>query len=144
MYPSDCFSSFAVRLLNSKNKNSIIFLIFILILQYFAELRHNNRRGKTTIANVDWQVCSIIWNKLESICMPSMTENKWKEISEIFLKYSNFSHRLVAIDYKHDRIVQPHDSGFLFHNYKQFFSTNLLAVCDANYCFFVRRRRALW
>lgn len=36
---------------------------------------------------------------------------------------------------KHKRVVKPAHSGSLYYNYIHFFSTVLLAVCDANYCF---------
>nr|XP_042909489.1 protein ALP1-like [Parasteatoda tepidariorum] len=65
--------------------------------------------------------------------MPPISEERWIKISNEFFKYANFPHVLGCVDGKHIRIVQP--SGSLYHNYKHFFSTVLLAVCDANYCF---------
>lgn len=91
--------------------------------------------GKSTIGNIIRQVCAVIWNKLKSICMAPLTEGKWEEVSKEFLQYANFPNCLGAIDCKHIRIIQPSDSGSLFYNYKHFYSTILLAVCDANYCF---------
>lgn len=67
--------------------------------------------------------------------MPPITEERWNEISKEFLKYTNFPNCIGAVDGKHIRIVQPFGTGSLYHNYKHFFSTILLAVCDANYCF---------
>ena len=40
-----------------------------------------------------------------------------------------------TFDEKHIQIKAPANSGTLFHNYKEFFSIVLLAICDANYYF---------
>ena len=52
-----------------------------------------------------------------------------------FEKYANFPNCISGLDGKHIRLVQPDGRGSLYHNYKSFFSTVLLAVCDANYLF---------
>ena len=57
------------------------------------------------------------------------------EISERFLKNSDFPNCIVAIDGKHVRVVKPKHSGSLYYNYKHYCSIQLLAICDANYCF---------
>lgn len=101
----------------------------------FADLHYNYKLGKSTISNIVQQVCSALWRVLKPICLPSISEERWKEISNEFLKYTNFPNCLGAVDGKHIRIVQPSGTGSLYHNYKHFFSTILLAVCDANYCF---------
>lgn len=91
--------------------------------------------GKSTVGNIIRQVCAAICSKLETLCMQPLTEDKWNDVVTEFLKYANFPNCLGAIDCKHIRIVQPSDTGSLFYNYKHFYSTILLAVCDANYCF---------
>lgn len=65
--------------------------------------------------------------------LPSTEE--WEKITREFEKYTNFPNCIGAIDGKHIRIIKPLDSGSMYFNYKHFFSTVLLAVCDANYCF---------
>lgn len=67
--------------------------------------------------------------------MQEPTKEKFEEISKGFEKYTNFPNCIGAIDGKHIRIIKPVESGSLYYNYKNFHSTVLLAVCDANYCF---------
>jgi len=67
--------------------------------------------------------------------MPEPTQEHWLKIAETFLSVTNFPNCIGAIDGKHIRIVKPAHSGSLYYNYKHFFSTVLLAICDANYCF---------
>jgi len=62
-------------------------------------------------------------------------KKRWLEISERFLKNSDFPNCIVAIDGKHVRVVKPKHSGSLYYNYKHYCSIQLLAICDANYCF---------
>ncbi|XP_066982786.1 uncharacterized protein [Macrobrachium rosenbergii] len=64
-----------------------------------------------------------------------MSKERWEEMTKGFEKYANFPNCIGAIDGKHIRLVQPRGSGSLYYNYKSFFSTMLLAVCDANYSF---------
>lgn len=101
----------------------------------FAEIQYNYRLGKSTATSIVRQVCSALWQILKPLCIPSISEERWKEISAEFQKYANFPNCIGAIDGKHIRIVQPSDTGSLYYNFKHFFSTVLLAVCDANYCF---------
>jgi hypothetical protein len=63
------------------------------------------------------------------------SEEKWLEIANGFERHSHFPNCIGAIDGKHIRIIKPVDSGSLFYNYKHYFSTPLLAVCDSNYYF---------
>jgi len=48
---------------------------------------------------------------------------------------TNFSNCIGAVDGKHIRMGKPNESGTQFFNYKNFFSTVLMAVADADYCF---------
>lgn len=67
--------------------------------------------------------------------MPEPTQEHWLKTAETFLSVTNFPNCIGAIDGKHIRIVKPAHIGSLYYNYKHFFPTVLLAVCDANYCF---------
>lgn len=102
---------------------------------YFADLHYAYRLGKSTVVEIVQKTCYVIWQKLQNIVMREPTKVEWEEISKQFTKYTNFPNCIGAIDGKHIRIIKPNDSGSLFYNYKNYFSTVLLAVCDANYCF---------
>ena len=52
----------------------------------------------------------------------------------IFIEGRNFR-TIGAVDGKHVRIEMSTGSGYLFYNYRHFFSILLLALVDANYCF---------
>jgi len=80
-------------------------------------------------------VCSVIWNELVEVYMPTFTEQYWKDISTGFEKQANFPHCIGAIDGKHIRIIKPTGTGSQHYNYKQFFSIVLLAVVDSDYKF---------
>ena len=67
--------------------------------------------------------------------MPQPTTQHWEQIEEGFRIRCYFPGCIDALDSKHIRIKAPGNTASLFHNYKTFFSTVLLALVDANYCF---------
>jgi hypothetical protein len=64
---------------------------------------------------------------------PNMIDFKTK--AEEFWTKWNFPNCILAIDGKHVRIRCPNNSGSLFFNFKDYFSTVLLAMVDAYYKF---------
>lgn len=52
-----------------------------------------------------------------------------------FFNRTDFPNCIGAVDDKHIRLKKPENSGSQFYNYKNFFSTILLGVVDADYCF---------
>ena len=54
---------------------------------------------------------------------------------EEFYSLWQFPNCIGAIDGTHTEIQAPHNSGFLFFNYKKTFSVVLLVLVDANYKF---------
>lgn len=81
------------------------------------------------------RVCRAIWATLKEESFPELTEDRWKEIAEVFQNRTQFPNCLGAIDGKHVRIRKPVMSGSLFYNYKNYYSIVLLAIADANYKF---------
>lgn len=64
------------------------------------------------------------------------TENHLKQTAEHFWNRWNCPNYFGAIDGKHVRIKCPKNSGSMFFNYKDYYSTVLLAIVDAN-CKFI-------
>lgn len=110
-----------------------------LLIRYLAtgntmtDLHCTYRMGISTISGIIEDVCNNIW-QLKTECMAEPTEDKWKEIANGYHKLANFPNCIGALDRKHVRVIKPTKSGSLFYNYKHYFSTVLMAICDANYC----------
>ena len=62
-------------------------------------------------------------------------QSNGKKLMEGFRIRLHFPGCIGALDGKHIRIKAPANTASLFHNYKSFFSTVLLALVDANYRF---------
>lgn len=67
--------------------------------------------------------------------MPVPDAHRWVEISDGFLKRTQFPNCIGALDGKHVRIKMPPGSGSSYYNYKKYFSLVLMAICDSNYKF---------
>ncbi|CAH2013075.1 unnamed protein product, partial [Acanthoscelides obtectus] len=80
-------------------------------------------------------VCEAIWIELADKVIPQCSTEKWIEIAKGFQTCAQFPNCIRAIDGKHIRTKQPPNSGSMYYNYKQYYSTVLFAMCDANYCF---------
>jgi len=65
------------------------------------------------------------------------TVETWTESEKVFRERWNFPSAVGAMDGKHIRIKCPAKSGSLHWNFKNFYSTVLLAVVDSNYNFLV-------
>lgn len=63
------------------------------------------------------------------------TVEEWEKIARDYNSRWNFPNCGGSIDGKHIRIVKPANSGSYYFNYKEYFSTVLMAIVDANYEF---------
>ncbi len=79
--------------------------------------------------------CKAISMALADFIEPPKMEDDWRRVAADFQRSWNFPNCIGAIDGKHVQIKAPNTSGSLYWNYKHTFSTVLLAVCDADYCF---------
>lgn len=87
-----------------------------------------------TVNGIVEELYDAFW-ELNSTFLAVSSEDDWLSIASDFEKTANFPHRAGAIDGKHIRIIKPKDTGFLYHNYKHYFSIVLLAICNSNYLF---------
>ena len=62
-------------------------------------------------------------------------KNDWIRTADEFYERTNLPNCVGAVDGRHIKIRKPNESGSQFFNYKNFFSTVLMAVADADYCF---------
>lgn len=93
------------------------------------------RIGVSTLGVIIHDVCGAIWTCMKPQWMSPPDKEKWLEISTGFWKNSNFPNCIGAVDGKHIRVMKPLHSGTMYYNFKNYFSIQLLAICDANYCF---------
>ena len=94
------------------------------------------RIGKSTICGIINETCLAIWNGLqEQYLRPPKTPADWKRIATGFQEIWNLPHCIGAIDGKHVAMKSPINSGCIYYNYKGYFSTVLMAICDARYVF---------
>lgn len=114
----------------------------MLTLRYLASgnsqvsLTYLFRMGKKTVSRIVSETSRAIHVALQDPYFTSPTSaNQWKQMAAEYSSIWQFPHAIGAIDGKHVRIKAPKMSGTTFHNYKGFFSLQLLAVCDAKYKF---------
>ena len=94
------------------------------------------RIAKSTICKIIHETCLAIWNGLkDKYLRPPKTADDWKRISNGFNGIWNLPHCIGAIDGKHVAMKCPLNSGSLYYNYKGYFSSILMAICDARYVF---------
>ena len=67
--------------------------------------------------------------------MSQKSKKEWLCTADKFYDRTKFPKNLGAFNGKHIRLCKPDDSRSLFFNYKNFFSTVLMALINADYCF---------
>lgn len=113
----------------------IITLRFLATGDSYPSLGYAFRIHPSTICNIIWETCNILWDILSPIYLKPLSQEEWLKISEEYQNIWQLPNCLGSIDGKHIRIRAPSNSGSNFFNYKKYFSTILLAVCDAKYNF---------
>jgi len=98
-------------------------------------LSFSARIAHITTAEIVYETCDAIWNRLVKRHTPSVTENMLQDIADGFETQWNFPNCVGAIDRKYVRIRCPQSSGSQFCNYKPYFSVHLQAIVDAIYKF---------
>ncbi|KAG1673792.1 Protein ALP1-like [Nymphon striatum] len=100
-------------------------------------LSYTYRLGRTTVCNILSETTLAIWDTLCPIYLPTPTAQGWLEIAHNFDRTWAFPNCIGAIDGKHIRVQAPRSTGSKNFNYKGYFSSVLLAMCDSRYCFTV-------
>lgn len=77
--------------------------------------------GRSTVAKIIKETCKVLWEVLQPLEMPEPSKESWLKVAEEFYKYANFTNCVGAVDGKHIRIINPHNSGSTYFNYKKFF-----------------------
>ncbi|XP_056384883.1 uncharacterized protein LOC130281566 [Hyla sarda] len=113
----------------------LITLRFLATGEAFSSLQYQFFVGKSTIAYIVKETCTVIWEKLGPLVMPAPTVETWLQVAAGFEQVANFPNCLGAVDGKHIRVQKPPHSGSLYLNYKKYFSIILMAVADINYKF---------
>ncbi|CAH2004370.1 unnamed protein product [Acanthoscelides obtectus] len=67
------------------------------------------------------------------------TEAEWRSIARVFEAHCNIPNCIGAVDGKHVNILPPPNSGAYYYNYKGYNSLVLMAICDANCEFIIRK-----
>ncbi|PAA68310.1 hypothetical protein BOX15_Mlig023191g1 [Macrostomum lignano] len=101
-----------------------------------ADLSFRFGRGRSTVSGVVFETAIAIYDKLASTYLqfPASAE-EWKAIAGGFWEKWHFPNCLGAIDGKHFKVHCPRNTGSQYFNYKQQFSSLVLAMCDSNYIF---------
>ena len=101
----------------------------------YVTLKTRFRMGLSTIHDIIRDTCRAIWITFKNEVMPDPSLERWQEIEKGFRVRWNFPNCLGALDGKHVNIIAPANSASTFHNYGGHFSTVLMALVGANYCF---------
>lgn len=64
-------------------------------------LSYQFRMGKSTVSNIIFETCTVLWNKLRISVLKLPTNKEWKEIARGFEHEWNFPNCIGAIDGKH-------------------------------------------
>ena len=102
----------------------------------FRSLSFSARIAHNTIAEIAYETCDTIWNRLVKQHMPFVMENMLQELADAFEMLWNFPYCVGAIDGKHVCIRCPQSSNSSdsqFYNYKPHFPVHLQAIVDAKY-----------
>lgn len=94
-------------------------------------LHYNFRVGISTTYYIIRETCDALWEVLQPIYLKFPEKEDWIRIEEQFRNKLNLPNCVGALDGKLIEIFAPARSGSVYFNYSKYFSTNLLAICDA-------------
>ncbi|KAJ8684802.1 hypothetical protein QAD02_020595 [Eretmocerus hayati] len=112
-----------------------ICLRYLFIADDISTIALAERIGESTAREVIKEVCQVVIEVLQPIYLRKPTGEKWRYIIADYLLRWNIPNCAGAIDGKHICIECPDNSGTEYYNFKAYFSTVLMAVCDADHIF---------
>ncbi|XP_067131302.1 uncharacterized protein [Centruroides vittatus] len=120
----------------SSNERLALTLRFLATGETYRSLSFSFRIGRQTLRKIIPETCKAIWKcfQKEYMAFPS-TPADWKKISDGFERSWQLPHCCGSIDGKHVVRECPKNTYSLNYNYKGTYSTILLAISDAHYCF---------
>lgn len=111
-------------------KNPLIFS-FLATGDSLKSLHYNFRVGVSTAYNIIRETCDALWDVLQPLYLKFPEEEDWIRIEKEFREKLNLPNCVGAMDGKLIEIFAPSRTGSIYFNYSKYFSTNLLAMCDA-------------
>ncbi|XP_073507154.1 uncharacterized protein [Phyllobates terribilis] len=91
----------------SAEERLLITLRFLATGKSYTSLHLQFRDGKSTISRIVRCTCTVIWQKMQPIVMPSPTEETWLQVAAGFQTVANFPNCIGAVDGKHVIVQQP-------------------------------------
>ncbi|XP_063912685.1 uncharacterized protein LOC135129463 [Zophobas morio] len=113
-----------------------LFIRYLATGESFRSLAFQFRICHSWISFIIRQVANSIINNLFNVIMPPPTMEHLRRISNTYMSTWNFPNCVGATDGKHIRIKPPKNTGSTYFNYKEYYSTVMLAIVDAE-CKFV-------
>ncbi|KAM4023521.1 uncharacterized protein ACNLHF_028188 [Anomaloglossus baeobatrachus] len=110
-------------------------LRFLATGRSLTDLQYSSSISRSLLSSLIPETCQAIIDCLCDYMQFPKNQADWLAIAYSFEKRWQFPNCGGAIDGKHVRIQQPHNSSSFFYNYKGFFSVILFAVVNANYEF---------
>ena len=110
--------------------NFIYFFRFLSTGIRFRSLLFSARIAHSAKAEIMYETCDAIWNRLVKRHMHFVTENMLQETADEFQTQWSF-----PIGGKRVRVRCPQSFGSQFYNYKSYFSVRFQAIVDAKYKF---------
>ena len=102
----------------------------------YSAMKYGWRVPHNTQSLIVREVCqAIIDEYMPDVMTCPTTPERWRAISDKFLKRWNFPHTCGALDGKHIACKCPPKSGSQYFNYKGFYSVVLMGLVDADYKF---------
>ncbi|KAM4044853.1 uncharacterized protein ACNLHF_008739 [Anomaloglossus baeobatrachus] len=110
-------------------------LRFLATGRSLTDLQYSSAVSRSLLSSLIPETCLAIAHALHDYMHLPNSPTDWDKIANTFNLLWQFPNCGGAIDGKHIRIMQPHNSGSYYYNYKGYHSIILMAVVNATYDF---------